>query len=758
MVRRFLGFLAASMLMIASAHAQTETRLALVLGTGAYQTNPMPNALNDAGLMARTLRDLGFSTVEGADLPQAELRQAIANFIAQLREAGPDTVAVVYLSGLGLQHESDSYLLPSDAVIQGESDVPIGGIRLNDVVRALAAIPSRAKLVLLDVSRQHPFADVGAPVRPGIGLLDTAPGLLIASAAAPGAVSAPNDAAYGHFATALAEQLSAPGLPVDQAMARARLRVHQLTNGRDTPWETARLAPPVPVLNAGEEQPTGTTPPPPPPAAERPMEGLSAQEAYALAIERDTIEGYQAFLRVYPGDPLAQRVKRLLATKREAHVWRRTVRTNSPQAYWTYLRTYPRGPHAEEARLRLGRLSAPVAPPPAFDEVIYDDIPPPLPEVEVVYEPDYWEEAPPSFYDDVVIVAPYYLGPPVAPVYVLPPPPPPQWGVLPMVGAAALIAAPIVVHRFVRPRREPVVIRPPVGPRPGIGRPGPGGGPGFVRPGGPGGPGTGRPLPGSPGGALLPGGPGGRFVQPDGRRPDGRFGQPDGRGIQPDGRRPDGRFGRPDGGRPDGRFVQPDGRRPDGRPDGGRPDGRFVQPDGRRPDGRIGRPDGGRPDGRFVQPDGRRPDGRIGRPDGGRPDGRFVPPDGRRPDGRIGRPDGGRPDGRFVQPDGRRPDGRIGQPGGGRVGAPDGMGGRRGQPPQRQFQPPPQRMAPPQRQFQPPSQRMAPPQRQFQPPPQRMAPPQRQFQPPPQRMAPPQRAAPQRQAPPPRRPGERPRG
>ncbi len=260
MVRRLLGIAVASMLMLASAHAQTETRLALVLGTGAYQTNPMPNALNDAGLVARTLRDLGFSTVEGADLPQAELRQAIANFIAQLREAGPDAVVVVYLSGLAVQHESDSYLLPSDAVIQGESDVPIGGVRLNDLVRALAAIPSRAKLVLLDVSRAHPFADVGAPVRPGIGLLDAAPGLLIASAAAPGAVSAPHDAAYGHFATALAEQLSAPGLPVDQAVARARLRVHQLTNGRDTPWETARLAPPVPVLNAGEPQATAADP------------------------------------------------------------------------------------------------------------------------------------------------------------------------------------------------------------------------------------------------------------------------------------------------------------------------------------------------------------------------------------------------------------------------------------------------------------------------------------------------------------------
>jgi uncharacterized caspase-like protein len=466
MIRRLFGAVIASMLMLAAAHAQSETRLALVLGIGAYQTNPMPTALNDAGLMARTLRDLGFSTVEGADLPQAELRQTVSNFIAQLREAGPDTVAVIYLSGLGLQHESDSYILPSDAVIQRESDVPIAGLRLNDIVRALASVPARAKLVLLDLSRQHPYAAVGEPVRPGLGILDGAPGLLIASAAAPGMVSAANDAAYGHFATALAEQLSTPGLPVDQAVARARLRVHHLTNGRDTPWEVASLPPPVPVLNAGDESPTGTTAPPPP-AAERPMEGLSAQEAYALAVEQNTIRGYQAFLRLYPNDPLAQRVRRLLATEREALVWRRTVRAGTPRAYWTYLRTYPRGPHAQEARLRLARLSAPVAPPPDFEEIVFDDIPPPLPDVEVVYAPEYWEELPPAYYEAIPIAPPIYLGPPVAPVYALPPPPPPTWGVLPLVGAAALIAAPVVIPRIVRPRRDPVVIRPPPGFGPG---------------------------------------------------------------------------------------------------------------------------------------------------------------------------------------------------------------------------------------------------------------------------------------------------
>ncbi|MCZ0738663.1 caspase family protein, partial [Phreatobacter sp. AB_2022a] len=451
MVRRLLGLLAAAVMLGAFAPAAlAETRVALVLGSGTYQTNPLPNALNSAGLVAQTLRDLGFSTVEGADLPQSELRGAIANFLAKVREAGPDSIVVVYLAGLGLQHESDSYLIPSDTAVERESDIPIGGIRLADFVRALGSMPAKAKVVLLDLSNAHPYANVGEPVRPGLGVIDGGAGMLVASAAAPGQVVTPAEAAYSRFALALAEQLREPGVPVDQIIARARLRVHQQTNGRDTPWEVSALAQPAPVLTLPAEMAGAAAPPPAMPLAERPMTGLSAQEAYALAIEQDSIAGYQAFLRLYPSDALSPRIKRLLAAKREALVWRQTVRFGSAQAYWTYLRRYPGGPHADEARWRLGRLSAPAAPPPTFEEVVYEDIPPPLPVIEVVDDPVYWAPAPAVFYDSVAL-APVYLGPPAAPIWALPAPAPYVWGALPIVAGAAIVAAPFVLPRIVRP-------------------------------------------------------------------------------------------------------------------------------------------------------------------------------------------------------------------------------------------------------------------------------------------------------------------
>ena len=81
--------------------------------------------------------------------------------------------------------------------------------------------------------------------------------------------------------------------------------------------------------------------------------------------------------------PLANRVRALLAARREAITWRRTCRVDTPDAYWSYLNRYPRGPHAADARRRLATLAAAEEPPPSFAPIVYD-VPPPPP-AEIVY-------------------------------------------------------------------------------------------------------------------------------------------------------------------------------------------------------------------------------------------------------------------------------------------------------------------------------------------------------------------------------------
>ena len=78
-----------------------------------------------------------------------------------------------------------------------------------------------------------------------------------------------------------------------------------------------------------------------------------------------------------------QRVRVIVAARREAITWRRTCAVNTPPAYWSYLRRYPDGPHSGDAHRRLAFLAAALEPPPRFAMLAYD-LPPPPPE-EIVY-------------------------------------------------------------------------------------------------------------------------------------------------------------------------------------------------------------------------------------------------------------------------------------------------------------------------------------------------------------------------------------
>jgi hypothetical protein len=103
---------------------------------------------------------------------------------------------------------------------------------------------------------------------------------------------------------------------------------------------------------------------------------LSAAQAYARVIAHDTLAGYEAFLAAYPRDPLAQRIRALLAARREALIWLRAVEANTPQAYWTYLGLYRPAPHFADALRRLSMLDARYHAPRHFTPYDFQDSPP----------------------------------------------------------------------------------------------------------------------------------------------------------------------------------------------------------------------------------------------------------------------------------------------------------------------------------------------------------------------------------------------
>jgi uncharacterized caspase-like protein len=382
-----------------------EPRLALVIGNANYREAPLRTPVNDAGLVAQILQMAGFDVTGAADLDQDALRHALRDFVAKVQQAGPNAVVFVYLSGRGLQYAGENYFVPVDAVVQRETDVPLVNVRLTDYTQALAAIPAKARIFVFDIARSLHFATEGDPFASGLALIDAESGSLYAFNAAPGTIAPDELGPYGFYAQALVEMMR-EGASLDQVFADTRLRVNELSNGAMVPWDVSKIgapisffarqasAPPLPNLASQENQP---------------LTGLPATEAYVLVVERDTLAGYEDFLAAYPRDPLALRVRALLAVRREALTWLRAVEANTPQAYWTYMRRYPHGPHFDDARRRLSTLAAALDPPPRFDPYDFQGLLPPPEDEDLIID------RPVLIFDD-----PSFPPPPPPPDFILP--------------------------------------------------------------------------------------------------------------------------------------------------------------------------------------------------------------------------------------------------------------------------------------------------------------------------------------------------
>jgi hypothetical protein len=107
--------------------ASAESRVALVIGQSAYRAVPaLPNAENDGKRMAELLGNAGFDVTSAPDLAQNDMRQTISDFAAKVAASGPDTVALVFYAGHGLQIDGENYLVPMEGIGIGVS-IGLGG-------------------------------------------------------------------------------------------------------------------------------------------------------------------------------------------------------------------------------------------------------------------------------------------------------------------------------------------------------------------------------------------------------------------------------------------------------------------------------------------------------------------------------------------------------------------------------------------------------------------------------------------------------
>ena len=222
--------------------ALAETRMALVIGNSSYRSvTALRNPTNDASAIAGVLTNAGFEVMSVTDVTQGDMRRAIRDFASKVAEKGANTVALVFYAGHGLQVDGENFLVPIDARIERESDVAIETMRLADVMNALATVPSKIRIVMLDACRNNPFEAVSKGGGKGLAIVDAPSGSIVAYATAPGAEALDGAGRNSPYTAAFLKAVKQPELQIEQLFKRVRLLVNDATDGKQVPWESSSL-------------------------------------------------------------------------------------------------------------------------------------------------------------------------------------------------------------------------------------------------------------------------------------------------------------------------------------------------------------------------------------------------------------------------------------------------------------------------------------------------------------------------------------
>jgi len=364
--------------------AMAEPRVALVIGNSSYggDLGELPNPANDARLMAKTLKRIGFEVIEAENADQARMKRAIQEFGDKLSKAGGGSTGLFFYAGHGLQVAGTNYLIPIHAKIQREPDVDMEAIPVDLVMKQMAFAESAVNIVILDACRNNPLSRGFRGITRGLADPAVRPmGSFIAYSTAPGDVAEDGRGANSPYTTALAETITKPGVSINDVFQEVRGKVLAATGQKQVPWDSSSLtaafyfvapavAAPAPAGNA--------------------VDPKAVELAFWDAIkDSKSAEDYQAYLSKFPdGDfaPLAQiRLKqadqtavRVVpaspavapsadssepdASAFERAFWNSVTDDDAVDGYRAYLGKYPSGRFADPARKRIAALDGSASP------------------------------------------------------------------------------------------------------------------------------------------------------------------------------------------------------------------------------------------------------------------------------------------------------------------------------------------------------------------------------------------------------------
>ena len=216
------------------------SKIALVIGNSHYKNiETLRNPSNDAELVAKQLKKLGFKVILGRDTSFDSMKNLLRDFARQINK---DSIALFYYAGHGIQHQGSNYLIPIDADIKKAYEIEYFSVDLNMIVSALDEASPLLSVAFVDACRNNPFKKRGLfrnglnQHAGGLAAVNSRAGSILSFATEPGNTAVDGTGKHSPYSMALAKKLVEPGLTVQEMLNAVGLAVLNATDGKQKPW------------------------------------------------------------------------------------------------------------------------------------------------------------------------------------------------------------------------------------------------------------------------------------------------------------------------------------------------------------------------------------------------------------------------------------------------------------------------------------------------------------------------------------------
>jgi hypothetical protein len=226
--------------------SQDEKRLALVIGNANYDLGVLKNPVNDAVLMSKTLKEVGFEVMLYTDLVD---RHSMNEALRDFKEKIPDyETCLVYYAGHGVQINTQNYLIPTQVNLRDKYDVDEYCFPVDRILSYLNAIDKsndNLNIVILDACRNNPFERKWSRTVQGKGLakIESPAGTLIAYSTDEGTTADDNAKMDNSlYCSTLSEVIEIPNLTVEQVFKEVMIKVQDQSGNRQNPTFTSKFS------------------------------------------------------------------------------------------------------------------------------------------------------------------------------------------------------------------------------------------------------------------------------------------------------------------------------------------------------------------------------------------------------------------------------------------------------------------------------------------------------------------------------------